>query len=129
MPISHVDLIAALKSELLFLDRGGYKSIPFLWRPAFLLEDSPTCPARDSGGRCVNQPCPWLAFVSLRHRAERRPCRHIVVGDHGETIDLFYRTAAPEEYEKSFRRWLVAAIARLEQEKAGDYRANRMREG
>jgi len=43
------------------------------------------------------------------------PCRHVVIGEHGETIDLLYRTATPEEYEESFRRWLVAAIERLEQ--------------
>jgi len=120
VPATHADLIAALKRELLFLNRGGYKSIPFLWRPALLLEDSPTCPARDSGGRCANQPCPWLAFVPVKHRAERRPCRHIVVGEHGETIDLLYRTATFEEYEASFRKWLVAAIARLEQQEAAE---------
>jgi hypothetical protein len=120
MPVAHAELLSALKGELLFLDRGGYKSIPFLWRPALLLEDSPTCPARDSGGWCVNQPCPWLAFVALKHRGERRPCRYIAVGEHGETIDLLYRTATPEEYEGSFRKWLVAEIARLERQCAAD---------
>jgi hypothetical protein len=56
----------------------------------------------------------------VKHRAERRPCRHIVVGEHGETIDLLYRTATFEEYEASFRKWLVAAIARLEQQEAAE---------
>jgi hypothetical protein len=120
LPATHADLIAALKRELLFLDRGGYKSIPFLWRPALLLEDSPTCPARDSGGRCVNLPCPWLAFVALKYRGERKPCRHIAVGEHGETVDLLYRTATTEEYEEVFRKWLVATIARLEQRGAAE---------
>ena|SRR5579864_7675688 len=120
MPATHADLIVALKRELLFLNRGGYKSIPFLWRPALLLEDSPTCPARESGGRCVNLPCPWLSFVALEHRGERRPCRHIVVGEHGETIDLLYRTATTEEYEASFRNWLVTTIAGLEQRGAAE---------
>jgi hypothetical protein len=37
-----------------------------------------------------------------------------MVGRRGETIDLLYRTATPAEYEEDFRKWLVAAIARLE---------------
>src|SRR5579872_6618816 len=115
MPITHADLVALLKHELLFLERGGYRSTRFPWRQALLLEDSVTCPARALRHACLDQPCPWLAFVALTHHGEATPCRHIVVGKHGETIDLLYRTATPEEYEESFRRWLVAAIERLEQ--------------
>ncbi len=114
MPATHADLVAALQHELLFLERGGYRSTSSSWRPTLLLEDGPTCSREETGGMCSEQYCPWFAFVSLRHHGERRPCRHIAVGEHGETIDLLYRIAAPEEYEDTFRRWLVASITRLE---------------
>jgi len=115
VPVTHGDLVDLLKRELDYLERGGYRSTPFPWRPALLLEDSPTCPARAAGRRCLDQPCPWLAFVALKHQGEETPCRHIVIGKHGETIDLLYRTETPEEYEESFHAWLLAAIGRLEQ--------------
>ncbi len=114
MPAAHADLIDLLKRELIFLEQGGYISAAPDWRRALLLEDSLTCPARALRHACLDQPCPWLAFVPLRHQAAKMPCRHVVIGEHGETIDLLYRTATPEEYEESFRRWLLETIARLE---------------
>ncbi len=115
MPITHADLVDLLKRELLFLEQGGYISTAPPWRRALLLEDSLTCPARALRRACLDQPCPWLAFVPLRHQAAKTPCRHIAIGKRGETIDLLYRTATSEEYEDCFRAWLVAAIKRLEQ--------------
>lgn len=114
MPANHAELIALLKHELLFLERGGYRSTRFPWRPALLLEDSLTCRRGTFGGKCVDKSCPWLAFVALKHHAETAPCRHIVIGQQSETIDLLYRIASPEEYEECFRRWLIGTIARLE---------------
>lgn len=118
MPVAHADLVALLKHELLFLERGGYRCTRFPWRPAFLLEDSLTCPRGIFGGRCSRQSCPWLAFVALGHQDEEMPCRHIMVGRHGETIDLLYRTATRDEYEESFRQWLIGTIASLERSAA-----------
>jgi hypothetical protein len=77
------------------------------------VEDGPKGP-RGEIGRCSGLYCPWRAFVDLKHQGEETPCRHIVIGKHGETIDLLYRTATPEECEESFHAWLVAAIERLE---------------
>ena len=114
MPATHADLVAALQYELLFLECGGYRSAASSWRPTLLLEDGPTCPRGENDGKCSEKFCPWFAFVPLRHHGEETPCRHIMVGRHGETIDLLYRTATPAEYEEEFRKWLVAATARLE---------------
>jgi hypothetical protein len=115
VPITHADLVTLLKRELLFLERGGYRSTPYPWRPPLLIEDSQTCPRKAAGENCLEKPCPWLAFVALKHQRDEIPCRHIAVGTEGETIDLLYRTATREEYEETFRKWLVAAIQRLEQ--------------
>ena len=114
MPAAHADLVVALQYELLFLECGGYRSASSSWHPTPLLEDGPTCPRGEIGGKCSEQSCPWIAFVALKHQRDEIPCRQIVVGELGETIDLLYRIATPAEYEEAFRKWLVAAIARLE---------------
>ena len=114
MPVTHADLVDLLKRELLFLEQGGYMSAAPPWRQALLLEDSLTCPARALRCACLDQPCPWLAFVPLRYQAAKTPCRHIVIGERGETIDFLYQIATPAEYEEAFSQWLMAAIARLE---------------
>ncbi len=114
MPVTRAELITILQCEALFVECGGYRSGPSRWRPALLLEDGPSC-ARGDTGQCSPQSCPWLAFVDEKIRGDKVPCRHIVVGQHGETIDFLYRTATPEVYEESFHEWLLGAIERLEQ--------------
>lgn len=113
MPVTHADLITILQCEALFVECGGYRSGPSRWRPALLLEDGPSC-ARGDTGQCSPQSCPWLAFVDEKLRGDKIPCRHIAVGQHGETIDFLYRTATPEECEERFHAWLLAAIERFE---------------
>lgn len=113
MPSNDKNLITVLRTELRFLEGGGYRYAPSRWRPLLLLEDSPTCPRRSGGGTCSEQSCPWLAFVALEHQSEETPCRQIVVGKRGETIDILYRIASPEEYQENFRTWLLAAVGRF----------------
>ena len=114
MQISEADLLASLKCELLFVEQGGYRSFFSPWRSALLLEDSPTCPKRGLDRRCLEQPCPWLSFVPLEHHFEEVPCRHIPLSNCGETIDVLYRTATPEECEECFHNWLVSVVAGFE---------------
>src|SRR5579872_612809 len=114
VPVNNADLITVLQCEALFLECGGYRSSSSRWRPALLLEDSPSRPRGTSGCRCSEQPCPWLAFVAIKHQRDEIPCRQIVVGKHGETIEILYRTATPVEFEESFHTWLIETIDRLE---------------
>jgi hypothetical protein len=48
---------------------------------------------------------------------EKVRCRYILLSERGETIDSFYRYAAPEELEAALRQWLKGTSGRLEQEK------------
>lgn len=114
VPVNNADLITVVQCEALFLECGGYRSSSSRWRPALLLEDSPSCPRGTSGCGCSEQSCPWLAFVALKHQRNEIPCRQIVVGKHGETIEILYRTATPVEFEESFHTWLIETIDRLE---------------
>lgn len=113
------DLLTALKAELEFLEKGGYRSTArAVWRPRFVFQDSPTCLNFDATGD--RKPCSDCALMQLVPKDSARkkvPCRYIPLNERGETIDSLYRYGTAEELEAALGLWLKAAIARLEQER------------
>jgi hypothetical protein len=110
-------LVQILKSELAFLEQGGYRRGPrFPWRPNFIFEDSPTCiKVRPSGAAippCTE--CPLLRFVPKDRQETRVPCRHIPLTIQGETVNSFYETGTEEELETALEQWLRQTIGELE---------------
>jgi len=113
------DLLEVLKSELTFLEKGGYGRSPREpWSPQFIFEDSPTCMNYDS----KNHPdpcntCVLIQLVPLEFRDTKVPCRHIPFSSDGETLDSLYRYADQFEIEQIFGKWLRTTIAKLEKER------------
>jgi hypothetical protein len=113
------DLLAVLKFELQFLEKGGYGRSPRApWRPQLVFEDSPTCMNYD----CKENPvpcseCALMHFVPPVCRAEKIPCRHIPLGATGETLDSLYRYGDQQEIDEAVGNWLRASIERLEGER------------
>lgn len=110
------DLLTVLKPELEFVERGGYRNLSLSsWRPQFIFQDSPTClnfnPAQPPKP-CTD--CVLLQLVPTNLRDRNIACRYIPLNEQGETIDSFYRSGTREELESAFRKWLHAAIQRLE---------------
>lgn len=102
-----------LKSELEFLNRGGYKKTS--WRPLFIFEDSPTCPNFGHSER--QQPCSECILMQLvppERRAAKVPCRYIRLNERGDTIESLYRSGTREELESALRTWLTREIEKLE---------------
>ena len=120
MPTDERDLLEVLKSELEFVQGGGYGSLPHArWRPQFMFEDSPTCPnslIQESRIPCTE--CVLIEMVPPERRSERIPCRHIPLKETGETIDYYYRCGTREELEAAFVEWLRKTIHRLEEDRA-----------
>ena len=112
------DLLATLRDELAFLDRGGYRDTQSKgWRPKFVFQDSPTCPNfAATRERVPCSECILMQLVPQDKRDCKVPCRHIPLNGRGETIDSLYRSGTPEELERTFRQWLVAMIERLEKQ-------------
>ena len=110
------DLLDVLKSELEFLDEGGYARAPGQsWRPVYIFEDSPNCINHDyevNPASCGD--CPLMQLVPPEFRFAKVPCRHIPLNAEGETLDLLYRYAGDHEIEEAVRRWLQTTIAGLE---------------
>ncbi len=114
------NLLAVLKAELGFVQKGGYRyTARSPWRPQFIFQDSPTCLNFD-----INQPrrpcseCVLMELVPPGLRNGKIPCRHIPLNAQGETIDSLYRTGTLEELETALTNWLKSMIQKLEHESA-----------
>ena len=111
------NLSEVLKSELEFLNSGGYRKTS--WRPRFIFEDSPTCP--NFGHSHRQEPCSECILMQLvppEKRGLKVPCRYIRLNDRGDTIESLYRSGTQDELESALRAWLTREIKNLENAKA-----------
>src|ERR1700688_327905 len=113
------DLLEVLKSELQFLEQGGYGRSPRTpWRPQYIFEDSLTClnyDSKENPGPCSD--CVLMQLVPAERRSEKIPCRHIPFDVSGETLDSLYHYSDQNEIEETLGGWLRATIRRLEEER------------
>ncbi|HEX6820839.1 MAG TPA: hypothetical protein VF123_02190 [Candidatus Sulfotelmatobacter sp.] len=118
--------LVILKSELEFLDRGGYhrtvgsrqplfamESEP-AWRAPLFFEDSPSCPKRRYEECTPERDCVLMDFVPQAFRQETLPCRHIPLNAKGDTVEGLAKSGRSKEIEPVLRAWLVKTIAELE---------------
>jgi len=116
-------LLHVLKSELTFLDAGGYArwgsspharmSLPLVF------EESPACPNFNDATRSIAcRDCALMQLVPLRYQMRPVPCRHIPLNEVGETLDTLYRWGTIDDLNPIFRRWLVHTIDLLERKQA-----------
>ena len=110
------DVLASLKTELAFLELGGYRSPKqAAWRPQFIFQDSPTClNYRNFAKPHPCSQCALFEFVPNGHKQDRFPCRYIPLDEAGQTLDHLYRTATEDEAHAIVAGWLRKTIARLE---------------
>ena len=113
------DILEVLKSELRFLEDGGYgqpRHAP--WRAAAIFEDSPIClNFCDPTWPHPCQSCPLEQFVPEDQRYEKVPCRFIQLAETGETVEDLYRTGSKIEMEEALEHWLRVQIETIEQER------------
>lgn len=110
------DVLAVLRSELTFVEQGGYAraNTPGWW-PTLIFEDSPACPNYNDRSRphaCSE--CALLELVPESKRSEPSPCRFIPITVDGETIDDFYHFGTQQELEATLKRWLRVKIGVME---------------
>jgi hypothetical protein len=112
------DLLTALKAELTFIEKGGYRhTARAAWRPYFMFQDSPIClKFAPLGNPKPCSECALMQFVPENARTHKIPCRYIPLNEREETVDLFYRCGTQDELEAAVKNWLKTTIARLERE-------------
>ncbi len=124
------DLLEALRVELGFLEKGGYRRpVRAAWRPQFIFQDSPTC--LNFEGAQPPMPCSkciLMQVVPADSRARKFPCRHIPLNERGDALDSLYRSGTQEEIESALREWLQAEIAKLERERVESTRISEQSE-
>jgi hypothetical protein len=113
------NLLEVLKSELQFLEDGGYGRSPRTpWRPQYIFEDSLTCmnfDSKENPGPCSS--CVLMYLVPPQARAEKVPCRHIPLNESGETLDSLYRCNNQCEIEETVEEWLKTTIRLMEEQR------------
>lgn len=114
------DIIETLKSELNFIEKGGYgRSVRSPWEPTSIFEDSPICLnyADPQGSHPCSQ-CLLIDFVPPENRNKPVPCHHIPISTTGETIDDLEWVEDRHGLEESLKDWLRVTITRLEEQSA-----------
>lgn len=117
MPTESQNTLAILKSELEFIEKGGY-GVPDKREASpdsTIFEDSMTClnygyPYRiHSCGEC-----PLMEFVPNDKRVSAMPCHHIPLDNSGRTIEEMEEEQSTVDMQEAVKVWLRETISRLE---------------
>ena len=120
MPSDDRDLLEVLKSELDFIEKGGYgRSVRTPWKPTSIFEDSPTCiNFGDSRHSRPCEECLLMGFVPADTREQHEPCHHIPLNAAGATVEDLELAGDQSALEEAVKRWLKKNIAEIEQARA-----------
>lgn len=114
------DLLEVLKSELDFIEQGGYgRSVRTPWKQPSTFQGSLSC--INFGDPQRTHPCNechLIDFVPSEAQGTEVPCHHIPLNEAGKTVEMIEQTGNQEEIEEAIKNWLRANIKRLEQERA-----------
>jgi len=114
------DILEVLKSELEFLEQGGYgRYVRTPWKPTSIFQDSLSCINFNN----PEQPhpcseCLLSDFVPGPATAEKIPCHHIPLNEKGETVKVLEEEKTQADVEEAVKVWLRSTIQRMEQERA-----------
>jgi hypothetical protein len=111
------DVLEILKSELDFIEKGGYgRSVRTPWLPTSVFQDAPSCFCFPY--RTHDQACALMDFVPPERRSDAVPCHSIPLNSAGETVESIESLGDQQRLEEAVKEWLRAAIERLEQQRA-----------
>jgi hypothetical protein len=115
----HKDTLDVLKSELAFIEHGGYgRSVRTPWRPTSIFLDSPSCLNFSDPQRSHPcEECLLMNFVPPERRDAGLPCHHIPLTTAGDTVHSAAGWADQSELEEAVKGWLRRSIIQLEQRK------------
>ncbi|PYP90295.1 MAG: hypothetical protein DMF61_00885 [Blastocatellia bacterium AA13] len=113
------DILDVLKSELQFLERGGYgRSVRTPWQPTSVFLDSLSCINYGDPNRTLPcDQCMLSTLVSSEGLKETLPCHHIPLNEHGDTIQLLEDRGDQEKLVETVKDWLRRSIDRIEKER------------
>ena len=121
MPKDERDMLELLKTELDFIEKGGYgRSVKTPWRPTSSFRDSLTCvnyALPEKAHPCSE--CHLIEFVPRDKQNEELPCHYIPLNASGETVETL-ETNEPKLAEV-LKEWMRERIREIEAERAKTY--------
>ncbi len=110
------DLLELLRTELDFLEHGGYgRSVRTPWKEVSPFRDSLTCvnyALPEKAHPCDE--CHLIDFVPAEKRNELVPCHFIPLTESGETVDGLEMEGSQSKMEEALKHWMRRKIAELE---------------
>ena len=112
------DILELLKSELDFIEKGGYgRSVRTPWKATSPFRDSLTCvnyALPEKAHPCTE--CHLIDFVPADKRREELPCHVIPLNAAGDTVESLEDNQA--KLEEALKEWMRARIKELEAARA-----------
>ncbi len=121
MPQEEQDILAILKRELEFIEKGGYgapASDPAS-ATSTIFADSLTCLNYGYPYRihpCAE--CPLIDFVPAEKKLSAMPCHEIPLDAAGKTLEWFAHEEDQQEMQEVVKGWLRQVIQRMESEES-----------
>ena len=110
------DLLELLKSELEFIEQGGYgRSVRTPWKETSPFRDSLTCvnyALPEKAHPCSE--CHLIDFVPADKRSEELPCHAIPLNAAGETVESLELENNQAKLEEALKEWMRAKINEIE---------------
>lgn len=113
-------ILDVLKSELNFIEKGGYgRSVHTPWQPTSIFRDSLSCLNFAMTERI--HPCNECQLYSLIPQDAQKsdiPCHDIPLNEAGETLTMLEQRNDQAYMEETVKSWLQATIKKLEAKEA-----------
>jgi hypothetical protein len=111
------DILELLKTELDFIEKGGYgRSVRTPWKPTSSFRDSLTCvnyALPEKTHACTE--CHLIDFVPRGKENDEVPCHFIPLNAAGDTVESL--EGNQEKLEEALKEWMRRRIAEIEAER------------
>ena len=120
MPKDQRDLLELLRTELNFIERGGYgRSVKTPWKATKSFRDSLTCvnyALPEKAHPCAE--CHLINFVPPDKQNDEMPCHSIPLNAAGDTVESLEGNQS--KLEEALRQWMRAKISEIEAQQNKD---------
>lgn len=110
------DMLELLKSELDFIEQGGYgRAVKTPWKAISPFRESLTCvnyALPEKAHPCSE--CHLIDFVPSGKRADELPCHAIPLNAAGDTVESLVLEDNQARLETALKAWMTARIVELE---------------
>jgi hypothetical protein len=110
------DILELLRSELDFIEKGGYgRSVRTPWQATSPFRDSLTCvnyALPEKAHPCSE--CHLIDFVPADKRSEELPCHAIPLNAAGDTVESLELEDNQTKVEEALKEWMRAKIKEIE---------------